>query len=123
MKTILTLLIGILLSTNLFAQSQFAYRLPKEEIQFIEQLEKLGLIKIDPDEKQTLYIKTALWDDWKTAEDKGTMIAKFSTYYNGHKYNNWAGYGKNWTFKIKLMETKKLVGEQCKDLTIKGYKY
>lgn len=123
MKTILTLLISIPLSINLFLQSQSAYRLPKEDIQIIERLEKLGYIKIDPNDRQTLYIKTALWDDWKTAEDKGTMIAKFSTFYNGHKYNNWDGYGKNWIIKIKLMETKKLVGEQCKDLTIKGYKY
>lgn len=123
MKTIITLLIGIPLSINLFSQPQPAYRLPKEEIQIIEQFEKLGYIKIDPNDKQTLYIKTALWDDWKTAEDKGTIIAKFSTYYNGHKYNNWDGYGKNWIIKIKLMETKKLVGEQCRDLTIKGYKY
>lgn len=104
-------------------QSQTAYRLPENEIKFIQQLEKLGYIKIDPNDKQTLYVKTELWDEWKTDEDKGTMIAKFSTYYNGHRYNNWNGYGKNWIIKIKLMETKKLVGEMCKDLSIKGYKY
>jgi hypothetical protein len=102
---------------------QTVYRLPENEIKFIQSLENLGYIKIDPNDKQTLYVKTELWDDWKSSEDKGAMIAKFSTYFNGHKYNNWKGYGKNWIIKIRLMESKKLVGEQSKDLTIRGYKY
>jgi len=122
MKNLLFALL-LLVSIPAIPQPQTAYRLPADEIKFIQQLEKLGFIKIDPNDKQTLYVKTELWDEWKSAEDKGTMIAKFSTYYNGHKYNNWNGYGKNWIIKIKLMESKKLVGEMCKDLSIKGYKY
>ncbi|MDO9579573.1 MAG: hypothetical protein Q7J06_03265 [Bacteroidales bacterium] len=54
----------------------------------------------------------------KTEKNKGIMVGKFSTYYNGHKCNNWDGYGKNWIIKIKLMESKKLLGEQFKDLSL-----
>ena len=115
----LVLIIGLLCSTRLLAQPTSPPKLDKQELQVFEIYEKVGYINIDSTDKQVLYVKSIVWSFLKTPESKSNFLKKASLYYNGHRYNNWDGYGKNWTFKIKLSDSKKLVGEQSNDLSIK----
>jgi hypothetical protein len=117
-NTILTFLIGLFCYINLLAQSEPS-RLNKSELNLFNTFEKVGFIKVDSEDKQVLYIIPQAWATLKTNESKVNFVKKASIFYNGHKYNNWEGYGKNWILKIKIMESKKLVGEQLKDLSIK----
>jgi hypothetical protein len=101
------------------AQTAVPKKLDKLELQMFDAFEKVGYIKIDSIDKQVLYVKPIVWTMLKTPESQTNFLKKSSKYYNGHRYSNWDGYGKNWTFKIKLSDSKKLVGEQFKDLTVK----
>jgi len=118
-NSFLTLVIGLIISANLWAQTTPPTKLSKQEIRAFEIYEKVGYVKIDSIDKQVLYVKPVVWTTLKTPETRTNFLKAASKYYNGHMYNNWEGYGKNWTFKLKLSDSKKLVGEQSKDLSVK----